>query len=620
MLVQKGDFDDPYLYRLERFKSLKFGTSGLRDEDSNLTDIQVYVSTKGFLDYLFSISENEGGIKKGSKIALAGDFRPSTPRILYAVSVAILDSGCFVDYCGRIPTPALSLWGFYNKIPSIMVTASHNPYGQNGIKFIKPNSEVMKEEEKPILEKIQIIREVEYRKSWEESMFDKNGFFKNFYDINDANTALLLIRASKVLKDDFINHSAKEFYVERYKKVFGKILSGEKIVFYEQTCVGREVIPKIFFELGADVILEGRVDETKEFVPVDTEDMKKSILEKMAEIAVKHNRFITITADGDSDRPAVVLVRKDNFGNHKYKDGKPHYYFLKGDKLNVLASIFIRPDYVCAPASVSHKPIELLKKLGIKVKLTKVGSPHVIKEMINKRNNSKEDMFIYGFEGNGGGIMVSDKRFFDDVILNSLPTRDPTLPVLCTLILAKTKGLDLEDLLKEIFSGEYESHHHSGLVENISGVSITEGCERYSSEIGKKIIEFFLPLNKEIVEIEFVEGKVFGLDYNQNEILIDRDNQLKIMKVKEILTKYVRDAVNSYEVDIIKINYIDGIKIFLSNQEILHFRPSGNASQFRIYAEAINEERAIEIVERAIKPKVGTLVKLINDFIDGKIN
>ena len=128
---------------------LKFGTSGLRDNDENLTDEQIFIATKAFLNFL--ISTNQISEKK---IALAGDFRPSTNRILQAVASTIIYCDFNVDYCGKIPTPTLSLYGFKNNIPSIMVTASHNPYGQNGIKFNKPSGEVLKSDEQLILNEI----------------------------------------------------------------------------------------------------------------------------------------------------------------------------------------------------------------------------------------------------------------------------------------------------------------------------------------------------------------------------------------------------------------------------------------------------------------------------------
>ena len=56
---------------------VKFGTSGARGLADAMTDQVCYVYTRGFLQYLSS----RGELEAGSDVALAGDLRPSTPRI-----------------------------------------------------------------------------------------------------------------------------------------------------------------------------------------------------------------------------------------------------------------------------------------------------------------------------------------------------------------------------------------------------------------------------------------------------------------------------------------------------------------------------------------------------------
>jgi phosphomannomutase len=606
--------EDIYNYRLDNFKALKFGTSGLRDLDENLTDIQIYIATRGFLNYLKKIPLSLGGIGEGSRVALAGDFRPSTPRILFSVALAIIDSGFIVDFCGRVPTPTVTLWGLSNNIPSIMITASHNPYGQNGVKFVKPDSEVMKDEEKFILEEINNEREIEYIKPLRDSIFDKKGFIKNYEDTYYSYQRKLLLETRISLS--IVNEKAKEFYIGRYKKAFGKVLDGEKFVFYEQTCVGRDIIPEIFRELGASVITSGRVDETREFVPVDTEDMKEKVLIKMAELAMDNDCHVAITTDGDSDRPALLYLRRDENKKIKFKNEKPHYYYLKGDKLNVIACLYLKPHFAIAPISVSHKPMEVLKKHGISVKHTKVGSPHVIKEM-KKKMDMNPELVVYGFEANGGGLVGSRKNFSRNNFIEPLTTRDAVFPLICTFILAKERGVNVEELVKEVFSGEHESHTHAGVVENLPNVSVTLGLERYTPDIGKSIIDFFSPIDKNI--IEFICDKNLVLDINEEKFEASVENINHLNKIKEILLKYIRAIVGDYNINIEKINYLDGIRIYVNNKEIIHFRPSGNAAQFRVYAESKSEDRVFELVERAIRAKNGVIVRLINDFIDGNL-
>ena len=128
---------------------LRFGTSGLRGQAADLTDLECYINMCGFLEYLKNISPEDGGIKEGEKIYLAGDFRPSTPRIMKAIGRAIKDSGCQVKNCGNVPSPAVAYCGMRNHCASIMVTGSHIPEDRNGIKPNKANGEILKSEESP---------------------------------------------------------------------------------------------------------------------------------------------------------------------------------------------------------------------------------------------------------------------------------------------------------------------------------------------------------------------------------------------------------------------------------------------------------------------------------------
>jgi phosphomannomutase len=59
--------------------------------------------------------------------------------------------------------------------------------------------------------------------------------------------------------------------------------------------------------------------------------------------------------------------------------------------------------------------------------------------------------------------------------------------------------------------------------------------------------------------------------------------------------------------DVIRLNVIDGLRIYFSNGDIAHIRPSGNAPQLRIYAVADTQERADEIVKMGIREPDGLL-------------
>lgn len=73
-------------------------------------------------------------------VLLAGDTRDSTPQICTWLAESLTKSGCDIVFAGVLPSPAVSRIvvdrGF---AAGIAVSASHNPYPDNGIKLIAPD-------------------------------------------------------------------------------------------------------------------------------------------------------------------------------------------------------------------------------------------------------------------------------------------------------------------------------------------------------------------------------------------------------------------------------------------------------------------------------------------------
>ena len=132
--------------KLMETSGVKFGTSGARGLAVAMTDEVCYAYTLAFLQYLESNNE----ITPGTDIAVGGDLRSSTDRILGAVCKAISDSRYNIHYVGKLPSPAVAFFGFTNKIPSIMITGSHIPEDSNGIKYNRATGEIMKDDESVI--------------------------------------------------------------------------------------------------------------------------------------------------------------------------------------------------------------------------------------------------------------------------------------------------------------------------------------------------------------------------------------------------------------------------------------------------------------------------------------
>ena len=110
---------------------LRFGTSGVRGLVTEMTDLECYLYAKAFGQYLLAETD-------ARSIALAGDLRSSTPRIMRSAGYAFSEMGFTVDNCGHIATRAVAAYALSRGMASIMVTGSHIPDDRNGIKFNKP--------------------------------------------------------------------------------------------------------------------------------------------------------------------------------------------------------------------------------------------------------------------------------------------------------------------------------------------------------------------------------------------------------------------------------------------------------------------------------------------------
>lgn len=590
----------------ETYAPVKMGTSGLRgDANKDLTDIETYINSRAQIEYLIDLHQmdfhnmenTDGNIiahlkkavtRRGDYIAVAGDFRPSTPRLLVALAYAIKKSGCRVDFQGLTPTPEIANYGINGKnIASMMVTGSHNPFKDNGIKTYRANGELLKIEE-PILKKyIEKIRNEEYMQTWDETIFDKKGKFKTMHKIKDKNNREILQEAirfkkvaekiKKIMQGDKalkkVETEADKLYYDRFVDFFGanNSLKGKDIIIYQHSSVGTSyIIPKILKALGANVILKKK---TKDFVSVDTENLIESTREVLRGLVVEHKNktgkkpFAVISTDGDADRPVCC----DENGE-----------FLYGDKLGVITSLYLGVDFIAAPVSANEKAVKkvLREKYKRKVVETKIGSPHVIAAALRETALEKKG----SFEVNGGYILCSDIKLDNGKVLKKLATRDALLPILCTMLKAINEDKTISQLIEDVFK-DYESYSHAGLVQNTTS-KITPGCKEYTREIGPAIIEDFKKLSKE-----------------------DTEKKLKV---------YLKEIRGLEKINVTKINYMDGMRIYLTNDEIVHFRPSGNAAQFRIYAEADTQKRAEQIVKEATGANTGMLVKIIQDFVEAQ--
>lgn len=110
-----------------------FGTDGIRGQANNTLTLETGLKVGRYLGYYYS-KEGRG------KIVIGKDTRLSSSMFENALSAGISSSGCDVYLAGYCSTPCLAyLVGEGNFNCGVMISASHNPYGDNGIKIFGGN-------------------------------------------------------------------------------------------------------------------------------------------------------------------------------------------------------------------------------------------------------------------------------------------------------------------------------------------------------------------------------------------------------------------------------------------------------------------------------------------------
>lgn len=368
-----------------------FGTSGVRGLASAMTDALCHAYATAFLQYLRDIGE----FSPGDAVAMAGDLRVSTPRILAACATAVADCGGQVVYCGRTPTPALAYYAMGRGIASIMVTGSHIPADRNGIKFYRPHGEVLKSDEAGIVG--QTVRTDAARFGADGGLIAPVSL-PEVTDVTDA-------------------------YIARYVSHFGAdALKGLTIGVYQHSAVGRDVLVRAVEALGGIAVPFGRSDL---FLPVDTEAIRQEDIDLATAWAAQNRVDAIVSTDGDSDRPLVA----DAAGT-----------WLRGDVVGLLCARAVKADVVVTPVS-SNTVIELSGVAGQVVR-TRIGSPYVIAAMMDAAA-AAPDARVCGYEANGGFLLGSAVDG-----LAALSTRDALLPIIA--VVTAGEGRPLADVVAQL--------------------------------------------------------------------------------------------------------------------------------------------------------------------------
>lgn len=418
---------------------LQFGTSGLRGLVKDMTDLECYLNTRGFL----ACAAQTGALQSGSDIYVATDLRHSSARIARAVNKAITDSGFTTVNCGFIPTPTLACYAMAQNAPSIMITGSHLPDDRNGLKFYKSGGEVLKEDELLIHQAVSQVRATVYAQP--AGLFTPEG---------------MLTQPAELPKE---NAEPVQHFIRRYANVFaGTALTGKTVVCYEHSSVGREMLAELLTGMGATVVPVGR---SQAFVPLDSENVTPDDRAYFKVLAKQHaGAFAIVSLDGDADRPFVI----DEQG-----------VFHRGDVLGALVASWIQTDAAAYPISASDAVDRHLTSRGIQWQHTRIGSPYVVAAMDEARRAGAQK--VVGWEVNGGFMTASD-TVVNGKELPALPTRDAFLPILATLAMAA----EAQKPVSQLFAALPQRYTQAGLLDN------------FPPQIYRAFLDTYLPDSPEV--------------------------------------------------------------------------------------------------------------------------
>jgi phosphomannomutase len=213
--------------------------------------------------------------------------------------------------------------------------------------------------------------------------------------------------------------------------------------------------------------------------------------------------------------------------------------WLRGDIAGILCAQYLQATAVVTPVS-SNTALEKCESFG-QVLRTRIGSPYVIEGMVQLLEAGEEN--VVGFEANGG-FLVGSTITKNCAVLAPLMTRDAVLPILCLFSMARGSGVKVSALAKRL----------------PARFTASDRLQAFPTETSRGILAD-LAASPDAVDalLGGVCGKAEGFDRT------------------------------------------DGLRILLAGDEIVHFRPSGNAPELRCYAESSNPERAVFLVQECLR-------------------
>ena len=352
-----------------------FGTDGIRGKFGELPITPDFILKLGYVTGLVLIENNDNSARKPS-VVIGKDTRLSGYVIEGALQAGFNAAGVDVYMVGPLPTPAIAhLTRSFNADAGVVISASHNPYYDNGIKLFSGDGKKLTD-------------------AMQNAINDK---LKAMMASSDSNDVLMpILDPAQLGKNNRID-DAKGRYIEFCKGSFPYQYDLDHLTVVVDCAngAGYSVAPRVMRELGANVIA---INNKPDGININA-DCGSTHPEGLQAAVLKYEADVGIALDGDGDR--IVMV--DEAGN--LIDGDGILYVLATQGINKAKGV--------VGTLMSNMGLELaLKAAEIEFTRAKVGDRYVMQEL-------EANGWILGGEPSGH-ILCLDKSRTGDAIIASL--------------------------------------------------------------------------------------------------------------------------------------------------------------------------------------------------------
>jgi len=341
-----------------------FGTDGIRGKVG-----QAPITP----DFVMLLAHAVGRVLKRSeskpRVLIGKDTRISGYMLESAMEAGFNAAGVDVLLLGPVPTPAVAyLTRAQRASLGVVISASHNPFDDNGIKFFNALGTKL-----PDAWETQVEEELQSPPVWSSS----------------AN-----LGKSRRLDD------AAGRYIEFCKSTFDKqlTLKGLKLVVDAAHGAAYQIAPKVFHELGAEVVPMGCQPDGYNINEAVGATSPQALIDKVLQCGAD----IGIALDGDADRLQIVGPQGRLFNGDELLYVMTMDRLLRGEKVEGVVGTLM-----------TNQSIELaLQKQGLQLVRAKVGDRYVLEEL-EKRG------WLLGGESSGH-LLALDKHSTGDGLISAL--------------------------------------------------------------------------------------------------------------------------------------------------------------------------------------------------------